>query len=67
MLGSQSALAIHGQFEIQDGRIVALESPGPANAPAPAGSAPSALDSGAQVARAAQRWYRDIRAQSFGG
>jgi sulfide dehydrogenase [flavocytochrome c] flavoprotein chain len=57
MLAPDSALSIHGRFEVQDARIAALELP----------AAPTALSSGAQQARAAQRWYRQIRAESFAG
>jgi len=60
MLAPQRALAIHGHFSIEAGSIVA-------RAPAP-GFAGSGGDAGAsaQQARAAQRWYRDIRADAFG-
>ena len=67
MLAPQSAIAIHGRFEIQDGRIVALESPRAASATAPIVTPPFATDAGALEVRAAQRWYRGIRAESFGG
>jgi sulfide dehydrogenase [flavocytochrome c] flavoprotein subunit len=57
MLAPDSALSIPGRFEVQDDRIAALELP----------ATPSGVSSGAQQARAAQRWYRQIRAESFGG
>jgi sulfide dehydrogenase [flavocytochrome c] flavoprotein chain len=57
MLAPDSALSIPGRFEIQDDRIAALELP----------AASTALGSGAQQARSAQRWYRQIRAESFAG
>jgi sulfide dehydrogenase [flavocytochrome c] flavoprotein subunit len=56
MLGPQRALSIHARFDIEDGRIVALD--------APAGAAATA--DAAQQARDAQRWYRAIRADAFG-
>lgn len=55
MLAPDSALSIHGRFAVQDDRIAALELP----------AALAALSPGAQQARAAQRWYRQIRADSF--
>jgi hypothetical protein len=55
MLAPDSALSIPGRFEVQDERIAALELP----------PASSGVSSGAQQARAAQRWYRQIRAESF--
>jgi sulfide dehydrogenase [flavocytochrome c] flavoprotein chain len=57
MLAPHSAISMHGRFEVQDGRIAALEVP----------AASSGATSGAQEARAAQRWYRRIRADAFGG
>jgi sulfide dehydrogenase [flavocytochrome c] flavoprotein subunit len=52
MLGPQRAISIHGRFGIEDGRIVALESPAASAADAP-------------QAREARRWYRAIREDSF--
>jgi sulfide dehydrogenase [flavocytochrome c] flavoprotein subunit len=59
MLAADSAIAIHGRFELEDGRIVAVES-GPASSTAPPMS-------GVEQAREARRWYRHIRAASFAG
>jgi sulfide dehydrogenase [flavocytochrome c] flavoprotein chain len=61
MLSPDSALSIPGRFAVQDDRIVALELP-----VASTGVSPSASP-GAQQARDAQRWYRQIRAASFAG
>lgn len=58
MLGSERALAIHGRFGAEDGRIVAVESPAAVATP---------VAPGAQQVREAQRWYRGIRADSFAG
>ncbi|HEX2790520.1 MAG TPA: FAD-dependent oxidoreductase [Steroidobacteraceae bacterium] len=57
MLAPDSAISIHGRFAVQEGRIAALE------LPAELTGAPC----GAQQARAAQRWYGRIRAESFAG
>jgi sulfide dehydrogenase [flavocytochrome c] flavoprotein chain len=65
MLAAQSAIAIHGRFSVQDGRISALDSP--AQAPPSASGVSGTMADGALEARAAQRWYRTIRADSFGG
>jgi sulfide dehydrogenase [flavocytochrome c] flavoprotein chain len=65
MLAAQSAIAIHGRFSVQDGRISALDSPAPA--PPSASGVSGTMADGALEARAAQRWYRTIRADSFGG
>ena len=61
MLAPDSALSIPARFAVQDDRITALEPP--------AGStdANSSASPGAQQARAAQRWYEQIRAEAFGG
>ena len=65
----ERALAIHGRFAIEDGRIVALSPP---SAPAAAGAAGADAGAGAgagasaQEAFAAQHWYRTIRATAFG-
>ncbi len=77
MLDAHSALAIHGRFIVRDGRITAVDSPVAAGAVASTSSAPGATapgagarsdaGDGAQQALAAQRWYRSIRADSFGG
>jgi sulfide dehydrogenase [flavocytochrome c] flavoprotein chain len=64
MLAAQSAIAIHGRFSVQDGRITAIDSL--ASAPRSASSESGAMPDGALEARAAQRWYRTIRADSFG-
>ena len=63
MLAPQRALAIHGRFNTQDGRIVAVESP----AVSPATASTAATGASTQQAQEAQRWYRSIRADSFGG
>jgi sulfide dehydrogenase [flavocytochrome c] flavoprotein subunit len=55
----QRAIAIHGRFAVQDGSIVAMASP--------ASSAAGGTGAGGQQARAAQLWYREIRATAFGG
>jgi sulfide dehydrogenase [flavocytochrome c] flavoprotein chain len=57
MLAPDRALSIPGRFAVQDERIAALELP----------AASTALNSDAQQARDAQRWYRQIRAESFAG
>jgi hypothetical protein len=57
MLAPDRALSIPGRFAVQDERIAALELP----------AASTAVNSGAQQARDAQRWYRQIRAESFAG
>jgi sulfide dehydrogenase [flavocytochrome c] flavoprotein chain len=56
LLGPARAIAIHGRFTTQDGRIVAVESP----------SASPDIAS-AQQAHQAQRWYQAIRADAFAG
>jgi sulfide dehydrogenase [flavocytochrome c] flavoprotein chain len=61
MLAPDSALSIPARFAVQDDRITALEPPA-----ASTGGGVS-VSSGAQQARAAQRWYQQIRAESFGG
>jgi sulfide dehydrogenase [flavocytochrome c] flavoprotein chain len=61
MLAPERALAIHGRFNTQDGRIVALESPSGSGAADPIAGAST------QQASEAQRWYRKIRADSFAG
>ena len=55
LLGPLRAIAIHGHFTSQEGKIVAVE---PALASRAAASA--------QQAQEAQRWYRSIRADAFG-
>ncbi|HXL97504.1 MAG TPA: FCSD flavin-binding domain-containing protein [Steroidobacteraceae bacterium] len=60
MLDPQRAIAIHGRFTAQDGRIVALESP------AASAATGASAGAGAQQAREAQRWYQSIRADAFG-
>jgi sulfide dehydrogenase [flavocytochrome c] flavoprotein subunit len=67
MLAAHSALAIHGRFIVQDGRIAAVESTAAAPAAASTAVASGATTVAAQEALAAQRWYRSIRADSFGG
>ena len=67
MLAPQSAISIHGRFDIQDGRIVAVESPAAPTAAAPTATVSATTTAGAQQAREAQRWYRSIRADSFAG
>ncbi|MGC2461940.1 MAG: FCSD flavin-binding domain-containing protein, partial [Steroidobacteraceae bacterium] len=67
MLAPQSAISIHGRFDIQDGRIVAVESPAASTATAPTATVSATTTAGAQQAREAQRWYRSIRADSFAG
>jgi sulfide dehydrogenase [flavocytochrome c] flavoprotein subunit len=66
MLGPARAIAIHARFNIEQGRIVALESPAAPTVTASTGTA-AAASAGAQQAREAQRWYRGIRAETFGG
>jgi sulfide dehydrogenase [flavocytochrome c] flavoprotein subunit len=56
MLAPDMALSIPGQFAVRDDRIAALELPPSATAVSP----------DAQQARAAERWYRQIRADAFG-
>jgi sulfide dehydrogenase [flavocytochrome c] flavoprotein subunit len=63
MLGPERAISIHGHFNTEDARIVAADS---AATSTPAASSSAAAD-GAQEARAAQRWYRSIRADAFAG
>ncbi len=57
-LSSDWALALHGQFELADGRIVSRDAPAPA----------SALDLALaeREVRAAADWYRTIRREAFG-
>jgi NADPH-dependent 2,4-dienoyl-CoA reductase/sulfur reductase-like enzyme len=57
------ALAIHGQFAIEDDTIVAIPAPAPSNA-ARIGTTSSGAD--ARQARSASQWYRDIRLSAFG-
>lgn len=59
MLAPHSALSIPARFAIQQDRIAALEPP------AASSDASASASSGAQQARAAQRWYRHIRAEAF--
>jgi NADH dehydrogenase FAD-containing subunit len=61
MLAPDSALSIPARFAVQEERITALEPP----AVSTAGG--SSATTGAQQARAAQRWYQQIRAEAFGG
>jgi sulfide dehydrogenase [flavocytochrome c] flavoprotein subunit len=72
----QRAFEIRGRFAIQDGSIVALTSPVESTAPArpavdvaltaPGTSAAGGSGADAHQARAAQLWYRTIRATAFG-
>jgi sulfide dehydrogenase [flavocytochrome c] flavoprotein subunit len=55
LLAPDSALSIPGHFAVRDDRITALEMPPAAPAVSP----------DAQQARAAERWYRQIRADAF--
>jgi NADPH-dependent 2,4-dienoyl-CoA reductase/sulfur reductase-like enzyme len=57
LLAPDRALSIPGRFAVQDERISALEVP----------AASTVVNSDAQQARDAQRWYRQIRAESFAG
>lgn len=54
-LARDRALAIHGRFAIEDGRIEALPLPSPTRAP-----------SATEEAQLAERWYRRIVAEAFG-
>jgi sulfide dehydrogenase [flavocytochrome c] flavoprotein subunit len=76
MLGPERAIAIHGRFSTEDGRIVAAELPAlSAATAAPTGTAPtSAAGAGvgtdaqqSREAHEAQRWYRSIRADALAG